>query len=84
MKEIQQELMVSGPLDVLCAKEAELLNAIMLKDRQEELLWKHKSRNRWLKEGGRNMKFFHQATIQHRNQNRIRRLKKTDGSIVET
>ena len=33
MKEIQQELMVSGPSEVLHVKEVKLLKAIMLKDR---------------------------------------------------
>jgi len=84
MKELQQEIMASGPSEALREKEVGLLQEITLKDRQEELLWKQKSRNRRLKEGDRNTKFFHQVTIQHQYQNHIRRLKKEDGSVVES
>ena len=38
----------------------------------------------WLKEGERNTKFFHRATIQHRHHNQIVRLRKEDGEYMET
>jgi hypothetical protein len=40
-------------------------------ERQEEVLWKQKSRIQWLREGDRNTKFFHNSLLQRRNQNRI-------------
>ncbi|KAG7585295.1 Ribonuclease H domain [Arabidopsis thaliana x Arabidopsis arenosa] len=39
--------------------------------RAEELYWKQKSRERWLKEGDRNTKFFHGSVQRRRAQNRI-------------
>ena len=38
---------------------------------QEELFWKQKSRNNWLKEGDRNTYFFHLSTIISRRKNKI-------------
>ena len=37
----------------------------------------------WLKEGDKNMRLFHKASIQHRQQNRISWLKTSSGQIVE-
>ena len=50
---------------------------------QEEILWRQKSRQTWLKEGDKNTRFFHKATIQHRQQNIVSRLKTPSGQIVE-
>lgn len=52
--------------------------------RQEEMLWKQKSRVQWLKCGERNTSFFRKSTIQHRATNRILSLKKSDGTKVFT
>ena len=37
----------------------------------EEVSWRHKSREIWLKEGNRNMGFFHRMTNSHRRRNSI-------------
>lgn len=37
----------------------------------------------WLREGDRNTSFFHKYTVQHRQQNKIYRLKARDGTILE-
>jgi hypothetical protein len=39
--------------------------------KQEEILWRQKSRVQWLKEGEKNTKFFHRSRISRRTQNRI-------------
>jgi hypothetical protein len=39
--------------------------------KQEEILWRQKSRVQWLKEGEKNTKFFHKSTIAHMTHNRI-------------
>eukprot|EP00253_Pinus_taeda_P018973 PITA_18973 len=51
--------------------------------KQEEILWKQKSRIRWLKEGERNTKFFHRTTVQRRTHNNIPFLQKQDGTRIE-
>ena len=65
-------------------RERELISEINLKEKEEKILWKHKSRNHWIKEGDRNTKLFHRAAIQHRQNNRVPRLRQEDGSFVET
>ena len=54
------------------------------RERQEEVYWSQKSCIKWLQEGERNTSFFYKATIQHRQGNRLDKLKKEDGSIAET
>ncbi|CAN1248712.1 hypothetical protein LINPERPRIM_LOCUS6851 [Linum perenne] len=51
--------------------------------RQEELYWKQRAGIRWLKEGDKNMKFFHASTIQRRQKNRILKLKTDDLLWIE-
>ena len=83
LQEVQVELHRQGPSTELKDQEWTLLQELNLKVKQEEVLFEQKSRNHWLRDGDRNTKFFHKATIQHRQCNRIVRLKKEDGSVVE-
>ncbi|KAL9688726.1 hypothetical protein QQ045_033150 [Rhodiola kirilowii] len=46
---------------------------------REELLWKHRSRADWLREGDLNTKYFHARVSQRLRTNRIKRLRGTDG-----
>ncbi|KAK3193218.1 hypothetical protein Dsin_024528 [Dipteronia sinensis] len=50
---------------------------------QEEIFWKQKSRNCWLKEGDKNTKFFHLSTIIRMRRNKIQGFKKEDGRWIE-
>lgn len=47
------------------------------------MLWKQKSRIRWLKEGERNTKLFHHTTIQRRMNNNIVHLQNPQGEEME-
>jgi hypothetical protein len=46
---------------------------------RNEMIWRQKSRECWLKEGDRNSKFFHLSTIVRRRTNNIDSIKTDDG-----
>ncbi|GLT98273.1 hypothetical protein SLE2022_157850 [Rubroshorea leprosula] len=50
--------------------------------RKRELIWKHKSRNRWIREGDANTRFFHNVANGRRAQNNIAGLMR-DGEWIE-
>lgn len=52
--------------------------------RDEELYRKQKSRANWLREGDRNIRFFHATTKQRRARNRVLRLRRSNGSGADT
>lgn len=64
-------------------KEKDTQKRLEERNKQEEILWKQKSRIRWLKEGERNTKFFHRTMIQRRMHNTISFLQKQGGERVE-
>ena len=41
----------------------------------EEILWRQKSRETWLKEGDKNMRFFHKMTNSNRRRNCLKKIK---------
>ena len=47
-----------------------------------ELMWRQKSRETWLKEGNRNSRFFHLSTIIRRGQNSIDAIKLDNGDWI--
>ncbi|KAA3473268.1 reverse transcriptase [Gossypium australe] len=49
---------------------------------KEERYWKQCARVNWLQMGDKNTYFFHKSASQRRRINRIRRLQRTDGSVV--
>jgi hypothetical protein len=52
------------------------------RSKQEEIIWKQKSRVQWLKEGERNTKFFHRAMMHRRHVNIITHLEDGQGNTV--
>jgi exonuclease III len=84
MSDLQHQIREQGLTEELKAQELELAQQIAERKRQEELLWKQKSRVRWLKEGERNTKFFHRTVIQRRHTNRITHLVSDAGDTLHS
>eukprot|EP00253_Pinus_taeda_P015369 PITA_15369 len=65
-----------------CTQEKELTQQWHNRCKQEESLWKQKSRILWLKEGEQNTKFFHRSAMDYRSANKILELKNSEGEIL--
>eukprot|EP00253_Pinus_taeda_P027077 PITA_27077 len=82
MEDIQQKIILKGRTEESINKEGAILGRLEERRKQEEILWRQKSRIKWLREGERNTKFFHQAMIKHRQGNRILSIKNKNGERV--
>eukprot|EP00253_Pinus_taeda_P034939 PITA_34939 len=80
MESIQQKMILEGRTEERISKEGSVLGQLEERRKQEEILWRQKSRIKWLREGERNTKFFHQAMIKHRQSNRILSIKDRNGN----
>lgn len=70
MNILQHCIILEGRTEDYAQQEQTLLTKIEARRQQEEILWRQKSRIRWLKEGEKNTIFFHRSTIQrsiHKN-----------------
>ena len=77
-----QEIQKEDGTEENCRKEAHLqaeLNEWLLRN---EILWKQKSREVWLKEGDKNSKFFHLSTIIRRRRNSIDAIRNDSGEWI--
>jgi len=84
MEEIQQRIINEGRTEESSVKEGIILGKLEERRKQEEVLWREKSRIKWLKEGERNTRFFHQTMVHHRQRNIIFSIKNENGErIVE-
>jgi exonuclease III len=84
MEEIQCRIREQGLTEELRSQELKVNQQIAERKRQEEILWKQKSRIQWLKEGERNTKFFHRTTIQRRQSNKITHLISEEGETLHS
>jgi exonuclease III len=84
MNEIQCKIREQGFTEDLKDQELKVNHQIANRKKQEEILWKQKSRIQWLKEGDRNTKFFHRATIQRRHSNKITHLITEEGETLHS
>eukprot|EP00253_Pinus_taeda_P014645 PITA_14645 len=82
MVDIQQKIILEGRTEDSINKEGVILGRLEERRKQEEILWRQKSRIKWLREGEINTKFFHQAMIKHRQGNRILSIKNKNGERV--
>jgi predicted metal-dependent hydrolase len=84
MGTIQNQIRLQGLTDELKTQEEKVNQQLEARKGQEEILWKHKSRIEWLKEGDRNTKFFHRTTIHRRHTNRTTQLTSTNGEPIHS
>eukprot|EP00253_Pinus_taeda_P028403 PITA_28403 len=71
MKSLQQIIITEGLSEEMVEQEKDLEVQILERAKQEETMWRQKSRIRWLKDGEKNTKFFHNTTIQRKMNNTI-------------
>jgi len=74
---------VEGYSKDLKQTEKDFTTKLQQHEKQEEIYWKQKSRNKWLKEGDKNTKFFHQTTIHRRHFNKTASLRKDNGDRAD-
>ena len=60
------------------------MNQLEVRDNQEDIFLKQKSRNKWLQEGENNTKFLHNWFLHNRHRSKIHKLRKADGNQVES
>eukprot|EP00253_Pinus_taeda_P036183 PITA_36183 len=84
IKKTQQQIISEGRSEELAQKEQDMESKLLEREKQEEVLWRQKSRIRWLREGEKNTKFFHKSTVQRRMRNQISQVINAQGEKVET
>ena len=82
MEKLQQKIIIEGRTEESSKEEGIILGKLEERRKQEEVLWRQKSRIKWLREGERNTKFFHQTMIQHRQRNRILSIRDKNGERI--
>ena len=84
LDQLSQKGMTEGWNEDMQKKENDLWGQLEAREKQEGIYWKQKSKVKWLQEGEKNTKFFHNSVIQDRHSSRIVKLKKMEGGRIET
>ena len=63
MEGIRQQIIETGRSEELAEEKERIINQLDERRKQEEILWKQKSRVQWLKSGEKNSKFLHKAML---------------------
>lgn len=84
MKTIQQKFITEGCSEELTKQEQIIESQILERAKQEETLWRQKSRIKWLKDGENNTKLFHKTIVQCRMSNNITHINNEQGNRIET
>jgi len=82
LEEIQKLFISGARTGAQMEEEKRLQTQLEERKRQEEIVWKQKSRVQWLKEGEKNTKFFHRAMMHRRHINRINHLEDSQGNLT--
>jgi Ulp1 family protease len=82
LEEIQKIFIFRARTAELMAEEEQLQTQLEERRKQEEILWKQKSKVQWLKEGEKNTKLFHRAMMHRRHVNRITHLEDSQGNLT--
>jgi hypothetical protein len=63
LEDLQHEFISQGLMVDSAREEEKLQTYLEERQKQEEILWRQKSRVQWLKEGERNTKFFYRSMV---------------------
>jgi exonuclease III len=84
LENLQGQFIHAGYTITQQQQESELKRQLEEKHKQEEILWRQKSRVQWLDEGEKNAKFFHRSMIHRRLINHITKLDDSQGNTLLT
>ncbi|XP_042479670.1 uncharacterized protein LOC122060603 [Macadamia integrifolia] len=79
---IQEEIEATGMIDDLFDREADAKTYLLKATQMQDSFWSQKAKQRWMKEGDRNSKFFHLSVQMRRLRNQIRTLKNINGEWI--
>ena len=83
LEDLNSEVLSRGMDNKSYLLEKELLAKQEVILSKEEIFWRQKSRERWLAEGDRNTKYFHNSTLYNRAKNNITSIKDQQGINTE-
>ncbi|XP_042484156.1 uncharacterized protein LOC122064513 [Macadamia integrifolia] len=79
LNSVHQEIEAAGMSDDLFGREADAKTALLKATQLQDNLWAKKAKQRWMKDGDKNSKFFHLSVKMRRDRNQIRTLQNADG-----